>query len=164
MELPRKANNLLCCLCSATSATSHVVLGQFKTCVILLGGYLLFNSDPGFVSICGAVIAICGMSVYTSLNLSESRRTAGDQLPQQSFSVLKPKSTEDGTQESNWESSAMDETIHQKRHGLPEHARKRHVDCTNSWPANQIYLEQLEIEKSKRADLHPATSTQGKLL
>ncbi|KAK2973369.1 hypothetical protein RJ640_004887 [Escallonia rubra] len=85
----------------ATSATSHVVLGQFKTCVILLGGYILFKSDPGFVSICGAVIAICGMSVYTSLNLSESRKTAGDQLPKQSFSVLKPKSTEDSTKESN---------------------------------------------------------------
>ncbi|KAI7979047.1 hypothetical protein LOK49_Contig535G00007, partial [Camellia lanceoleosa] len=57
----------------ATSATSHVVLGQFKTCVILLGGYLLFNSDPGFVSICGAVTALGGMSVYTSLNLKQSQ-------------------------------------------------------------------------------------------
>ncbi|RVW50316.1 Nucleotide-sugar uncharacterized transporter 2 [Vitis vinifera] len=56
----------------ATSATSHVVLGQFKTCVILLGGYILFKSDPGFVSICGAVAALCGMSVYTSLNLRGS--------------------------------------------------------------------------------------------
>lgn len=65
--------------CSATSATSHVVLGQFKTCVILLGGYILFNSDPGFVSICGAVAALCGMSVYTSLNLREARESAGKQ-------------------------------------------------------------------------------------
>lgn len=56
----------------ATSATSHVVLGQFKTCVILLGGYLIFDSDPGIVSICGALVALCGMSVYTSLNLKES--------------------------------------------------------------------------------------------
>ncbi|KAI4321729.1 hypothetical protein MLD38_035077 [Melastoma candidum] len=55
----------------ATSATSHVVLGQFKTCVILLGGYVLFGSDPGPVSICGALVALGGMSVYTSLNFKK---------------------------------------------------------------------------------------------
>ncbi|XP_076918542.1 nucleotide-sugar uncharacterized transporter 2-like [Bidens hawaiensis] len=59
----------------ATSATSHVVLGQFKTCVILLGGYLLFKSDPGYASICGAFVAICGMSVYTSLNINKTQDT-----------------------------------------------------------------------------------------
>ncbi|PKA57517.1 putative membrane protein [Apostasia shenzhenica] len=42
----------------ATSAVSHVVLGQFKTCVILLGGFLLFHSNPGILSICGASTAI----------------------------------------------------------------------------------------------------------
>lgn len=67
----------------ATSATSHVVLGQFKTCVILLGGYLLLNSDPGLVSLCGAVSALCGMSVYTSLNLKESNDSSSKQLPMQ---------------------------------------------------------------------------------
>ncbi|KAG7954021.1 hypothetical protein I3843_12G139200 [Carya illinoinensis] len=65
----------------ATSATSHVILGQFKTCVILLGGYLTFDSDPGFVSICGAFAALCGMSVYTSYNLQESRESLTKQLP-----------------------------------------------------------------------------------
>ncbi|KAH1211333.1 Nucleotide-sugar uncharacterized transporter 2 [Glycine max] len=70
----------------ATSATTHVVLGQFKTCVILLGGYLLFESDPGVVSIGGAVVALSGMSVYTSLNLQE---------PQEPSS--KPKSTSEDT-------------------------------------------------------------------
>ncbi|CAK9148887.1 unnamed protein product [Ilex paraguariensis] len=79
----------------ATSATSHAVLGQFKSCVILLGGYLLFNSDPGFVSICGAVAALCGMSVYTSLNLRDLNETTSVQLPKQGLSSLKPKSTED---------------------------------------------------------------------
>ncbi|XP_019183091.1 PREDICTED: uncharacterized membrane protein At1g06890-like [Ipomoea nil] len=57
----------------ATSATSHVVLGQFKTCVIVLGGYLLFDSDPGVVSICGAIAALGGMTVYTLLNMKEPR-------------------------------------------------------------------------------------------
>lgn len=55
----------------ATSATSHVVLGQFKTCVLLLGGYLIFDSDPGFVSLCGAIAALCGMTVYTSLSVKK---------------------------------------------------------------------------------------------
>ncbi|CAL5328592.1 unnamed protein product [Camellia sinensis] len=39
----------------ATSATTHVVLGQFKTCAILLGGFILFGSNPGTTSICGAL-------------------------------------------------------------------------------------------------------------
>lgn len=55
----------------ATSAVSHVVLGQFKTCVILLGNYYLFGSNPGTTSICGAFTAIAGMTVYTYLNLKQ---------------------------------------------------------------------------------------------
>ncbi|KAL3851112.1 hypothetical protein ACJIZ3_012994 [Penstemon smallii] len=78
----------------ATSATSHVVLGQFKTCVILLGGYLLFGSDPGFVSIIGVIVALCGMSVYTSLNIKPSIEKSSSLLPDQLPSV-KPKSAED---------------------------------------------------------------------
>ncbi|KAK4575661.1 hypothetical protein RGQ29_026575 [Quercus rubra] len=74
----------------ATSATSHVVLGQFKTCVILLGGYFIFNSDPGFVSICGAITALTGMSVYTTLNLQESSESSSKQLP----TPVKPKDEE----------------------------------------------------------------------
>ncbi|GFS45175.1 nucleotide/sugar transporter family protein [Actinidia rufa] len=75
----------------ATSATSHVVLGQFKTCVILLGGYVLFDSDPGFVSICGAVTALCGMSVYTTLNLKKSQESL-NQLPKQSLTFFETQS------------------------------------------------------------------------
>lgn len=76
----------------ATSATSHVVLGQFKTCVILLGGYLIFGSDPGFVSICGAFMALCGMSVYaSSSNLKESRESLSKQLPKQNLPSPRPK-------------------------------------------------------------------------
>ncbi|KAJ8527640.1 hypothetical protein K7X08_015091 [Anisodus acutangulus] len=79
----------------ATSATSHVVLGQFKTCVILLGGYFLFGSDPGWTSIGGAVTALGGMTVYTSLSLKESKEKASDQLPKHSVPRQKLKSTED---------------------------------------------------------------------
>ncbi|XP_060209072.1 nucleotide-sugar uncharacterized transporter 2 isoform X2 [Lycium barbarum] len=79
----------------ATSATSHVVLGQFKTCVILLGGYFLFGSDPGWTSICGAVTALGGMTVYTSLSIKESKEKASDQLPKHNVPPQKLKSTED---------------------------------------------------------------------
>ncbi|KAH6764452.1 Nucleotide/sugar transporter family protein, partial [Perilla frutescens var. frutescens] len=75
----------------ATSATSHVVLGQFKTCVILLGGYMLFSSDPGVVSIIGAVIALSGMSVYTSLNLKEQTRDKPNLLPNHNLATAKSK-------------------------------------------------------------------------
>ncbi|XP_068638018.1 nucleotide-sugar uncharacterized transporter 2 [Aristolochia californica] len=60
----------------ATSAISHVVLGQFKTIVIMLGGYIIFNSDPGILSIFGAFASLCGMSIYTSLSLRESKDSA----------------------------------------------------------------------------------------
>lgn len=63
----------------ATSATTHVVLGQFKTCAILLGGFICFGSNPGPTSISGVLIALVGMSFYTYLNL----------LPQQSSTKTK---------------------------------------------------------------------------
>ncbi|KAJ7515738.1 hypothetical protein O6H91_22G025500 [Diphasiastrum complanatum] len=55
----------------ATSATTHVVLGQFKTCVILLGGFIFFHSNPGLKSLSGATMALSGMALYTFLNLRE---------------------------------------------------------------------------------------------
>ncbi|XP_020090283.1 uncharacterized membrane protein At1g06890 isoform X1 [Ananas comosus] len=83
----------------ATSATSHVVLGQFKTIVIMLGGYLLFSSDPGATSLCGAIVALCGMSVYTYLNLrgpNESPPASSKQLlSKQSSLSSKPKASAD---------------------------------------------------------------------
>ncbi|TYH87231.1 hypothetical protein ES332_D01G102300v1 [Gossypium tomentosum] len=82
----------------ATCATSHVVLGQFKTCVIVVGGYLLFNSDPGFVSRCGAVAALGGTSVYTSLSLKETNhRSSSKQLPTQ-IPLPKSKTSENGSE------------------------------------------------------------------
>ncbi|GMJ15962.1 hypothetical protein like AT5G55950 [Hibiscus trionum] len=80
----------------ATSATSHVVLGQFKTCVILVGGYLLLDSDPGPVSLSGAVVALAGMSAYTLLNLKESKESLNKQIPMQD-PVSKTKSSENGS-------------------------------------------------------------------
>ncbi|KAB1204306.1 hypothetical protein CJ030_MR8G004636 [Morella rubra] len=64
----------------ATSAITHVVLGQFKTCVLLLGNYYLFGSNQGITSIGGAFTAIAGMSFYTYLNLKQkSSKTSSRQ-------------------------------------------------------------------------------------
>ncbi|XP_059634560.1 nucleotide-sugar uncharacterized transporter 2 isoform X2 [Cornus florida] len=76
----------------ATSAITHVVLGQFKTCVILLGGFLLFGSNPGSTSICGAITALVGMSFYTYLNLLPSQQQSNKTSSRQSsFSLQKSK-------------------------------------------------------------------------
>ncbi|GMH25478.1 hypothetical protein Nepgr_027321 [Nepenthes gracilis] len=75
----------------ATSATAHVVLGQFKTCIILLGGYFLFDSDPGLFSLFGAVAALGGMFVYTCLSLKESGETAAKMPPSQPLASSRPK-------------------------------------------------------------------------
>ncbi|CAI0378569.1 unnamed protein product [Linum tenue] len=83
----------------ATSATSHVVLGQFKTCMILIGGYLLFESDPGFISICGAIVALGGMSVYTSLNLRETKKESSGPHQKQTLPLSKPKTELEPTPE-----------------------------------------------------------------
>ncbi|KAL5977901.1 hypothetical protein ACLOJK_036924 [Asimina triloba] len=86
----------------ATSATTHVVLGQFKTCVILLGGYLLFNSNPGIVSICGAITALVGMSVYTYLGLQKSgpqaTKVSSPHQTSNSFACSKSNNDDTGTQ------------------------------------------------------------------
>ncbi|XP_058068090.1 nucleotide-sugar uncharacterized transporter 2-like [Magnolia sinica] len=86
----------------ATSATTHVVLGQFKTCIILLGGFLLFNSNPGISSICGAATALAGMSVYTYLNLLDSRLQATKLSPRQSsFPLAKSKFSKENSETQN---------------------------------------------------------------
>ncbi|KAI3956493.1 hypothetical protein MKX01_016906 [Papaver californicum] len=83
----------------ATSATTHVVLGQFKTCVILLGGFLIFGSNPGITSICGATAALAGMSVYTYLNLLNSQQQPTKTSPRQaSFSLTKSKLSKENSE------------------------------------------------------------------
>lgn len=75
----------------ATSAISHVVLGQFKTCVILLGNYNLFGSNPGTTSICGAFVAIVGMTFYTYLNLYNKKQQSGKASPRNGSTLPKSK-------------------------------------------------------------------------
>lgn len=68
-----------------------MVLGQFKTCVILLGGFLLFGSNPGITSIMGAVVALAGMSAYTYLNLQSQHQSAKTSPRQSSYPLMKSK-------------------------------------------------------------------------
>ncbi|KAL9442303.1 hypothetical protein AB3S75_020744 [Citrus x aurantiifolia] len=75
----------------ATSAISHVVLGQFKTCIILLGNYYIFGANPGTISICGAFVAIVGMSFYTYLNLCNSKHQSSKASLQNGSSLPKSK-------------------------------------------------------------------------
>lgn len=91
----------------ATSALAHVVLGQFKTIVIMLSGYLVFKSDPGFTSLCGAVIALAGMSVYTYLGMKESAASGrrNSLNSRQNSHLKKPKAIIDGE---NPETKPMD--------------------------------------------------------
>ncbi|XP_050219624.1 nucleotide-sugar uncharacterized transporter 1 [Mercurialis annua] len=80
----------------ATSAISHVVLGQFKTCVLLLGNYYIFDSNPGATSIFGAFTAIAGMSGYTYLNLHNMKSQTGKTSPQKSSATKSRLSRENG--------------------------------------------------------------------
>ncbi|KDP46643.1 hypothetical protein JCGZ_13599 [Jatropha curcas] len=80
----------------ATSAISHVVLGQFKTCVVLLGNYYVFGANPGPTSIFGAFTAIAGMSAYTYLNLSSAKSQAGKTSPHKSSATKSRFSRENG--------------------------------------------------------------------
>lgn len=57
----------------------------------MLGGYIFFSSDPGLVSLSGAVVALCGMSFYTYLNFQGSKELL---LRQNSLSQ-KPKTNID---------------------------------------------------------------------
>ncbi|KAK2976523.1 hypothetical protein RJ640_019459 [Escallonia rubra] len=84
-----------------TSATTHVILGQFKTCVILLGGFFLFGSNPGKTSICGAIVAIVGMSFYTHLNLLRQQDSAKASSRQSSFLLPKSKLSKENGESHN---------------------------------------------------------------
>mmetsp|Transcript_62262 Transcript_62262/g.103480 ORF Transcript_62262/g.103480 Transcript_62262/m.103480 type:complete len:352 (-) Transcript_62262:179-1234(-) len=58
----------------ACSALTHTVLGQLKACVIILGGWLLFDQRYPPKSIFGASMAIIAMVAYVRANLQESRQ------------------------------------------------------------------------------------------
>ncbi|CAH2069668.1 unnamed protein product [Thlaspi arvense] len=75
----------------ATSAITHVVLGQFKTCVLLLGNFYIFGSNSGAISVCGAIVAIMGTSLYTYLNTRGQALKASSSPPSSSPSDKKSR-------------------------------------------------------------------------
>ena len=47
-----------------TSPLAHILLGQLKTILILLGGYLFFDKEPTGRSLFGAVLALSSITLY----------------------------------------------------------------------------------------------------
>ena len=67
---------------ATVSALAHVLLGQLKTCLVLLMGVMLFDQRPKMVGIAGATGAVVSITIYTLLKLEESK---GVSSPGQGF-------------------------------------------------------------------------------
>jgi len=64
----------------ACSALTHTILGQLKACVIIIGGWLLFDQPYPAKSVAGAAVAICAMVWYTKANLDEQTEQRAGRL------------------------------------------------------------------------------------
>ena len=58
----------------ACSALTHQVLGQLKACIVILGGWLLFEQAYPVKSLLGAVLAASAIIAYTSININEQEQ------------------------------------------------------------------------------------------
>jgi len=65
---------------SKLSALTHQLLGQAKTCVILVAGHVFFSSRLSSLQFSGATIAMTAMIAYTIFSISESS-PVGSPLP-----------------------------------------------------------------------------------
>jgi solute carrier family 35 protein E3 len=61
-----------------TSAVTYQVLGHLKTCLILALGYLLLNNPFSWRNVCGILIALSGMGLYSYACILESQQKAQD--------------------------------------------------------------------------------------
>jgi len=95
LSVPRALLLLLSCACGyllnlsslialgTTSALTVVLLGQLKTCAILVVGFLLFDARPSARTVGGAALAVASIVLHTVLKIAEDRRRqAGDLSPQ----------------------------------------------------------------------------------
>ena len=66
-----------------TSALTLVLLGQLKTCTILMGGVLFFDATPEPTAIMGACLAMVCIAMHTYLSSGSERHEKGcDAAPQ----------------------------------------------------------------------------------
>ncbi len=61
-----------------TSAVTYQVLGHLKTCLILALGYLVLNNPFSWRNVCGILIALSGMGLYSYACILESQQKAQD--------------------------------------------------------------------------------------
>jgi solute carrier family 35 protein E3 len=61
-----------------TSAVTYQVLGHLKTCLILALGYLVLNDPFSWRNVCGILIALSGMGLYSHACILESQQKAQD--------------------------------------------------------------------------------------
>jgi hypothetical protein len=54
------------------SPLTHIILGQAKSSIVMVVGFLLLGYNPGMDSLLGAIIAILAMIAYTYVNLQEA--------------------------------------------------------------------------------------------
>ncbi|XP_024380369.1 UDP-xylose transporter 2 [Physcomitrium patens] len=71
-----------------TSAVTYQVLGHLKTCLVLAFGYILLKNPFSWRNICGILIAVIGMGLYSYACVLESQQKA-EELPVSSSQVLK---------------------------------------------------------------------------
>jgi hypothetical protein len=73
-----------------TSALTHILLGQLKTCTIILLGSLLFHTQPTLKSLVGSAVVVVAVTAYTYVNVQEQQRASQSQ--QQRVFASDPKS------------------------------------------------------------------------
>ncbi len=74
-------------------ALAHVLLGQLKTAVIMIGSLFLFNSKYSSVQVIGAIGAVLFIVLYTNVTVSEKKVVEGEnELPKdQRLPLVQPK-------------------------------------------------------------------------
>ena len=53
------------------NAIAHVLLGQLKTCAIILGAFMLFGAEYSLVQLAGAAVAVGAIVFYTHTTMKE---------------------------------------------------------------------------------------------
>ena len=57
-----------------TNALALVLLGQMKTCSVLLVGFLVFDAQPNATVLAGAALAVVSLAVYAGLKVCDGLR------------------------------------------------------------------------------------------